>query len=135
MRSNVNGLHIISPFRVPDSAFVKDCEIIDFMTSCLPKEQLTQMVKINTSVGIIPFDDKFNNLLEEKLDTALAVEKYKINYAATNIWKYWTEGGQNWLNVNAEVVSEFRDEGLLNISQKKIVSLDINRLERIANFW
>jgi len=123
MRSNVNGLHIISPFRVPDSAFVKDCEIIDFMTSELTKEQLTQMVKVNTSVGIIPFDDKFNNLLEEKLDTALAAEKYKTTYAATNIWKYWTEGGQNWLNVNAEVVSEFRDEGLLIYHRRKLYLL------------
>ncbi|WP_321996587.1 hypothetical protein [Draconibacterium orientale] len=175
--SNVNGIHIISSYRVPDSAFVKACEIIDFMTSGLPKEVLMQMVKVNTrvgimaryegttdipehahlandttlnwdvrarglggtielplttcaeenllcyqidkyhaedilihefahtihGVGIIPLDDKFNNLLQEKLDAAMAAGKYKNTYAATNIWEYWAEGVQNWFNVNAEV--------------------------------
>lgn len=175
--SNVNGIHIISSHRVPDSAFVKACEIIDFMTSGLPEKVLTQMVKMNTrvgimaryegttdipehahlasdttlnwdvrarglggtlemplttcaeenllcyqidkyhaedilihefahtihGVGIIPLDDSFNDLLQEKLDAAMAAGKYENTYAATNIWEYWAEGVQNWFNVNAEV--------------------------------
>lgn len=175
--SNVHGIHIISSHRVPDSAFVKACEIIDFMTSGLPKDILNQLAKVNTrvgimaryegttdipehahlendttlnwdvrarglggtlkmplttcaeenllcyqidkyhaedilihefahtihGVGIIPLDDKFNDLLQEKLDAAMAAGKYKNTYAATNIWEYWAEGVQNWFNVNAEV--------------------------------
>ncbi len=175
--SNVNGIHIISSHRVPDSAFVKACEIIDFMTSGLPKEVLAQMVKVNTrvgimaryegttdipehahlvndttvnwdvrarglggtlelplttcaeenllcyqidkyhaedilihefahtihGVGIVPLDDTFNDLLQQKLDAAIAAGKYRNTYAATNIWEYWAEGVQNWFNVNAEV--------------------------------
>lgn len=175
--SNVNGIHIISSHRLPDSAFVKACEIIDFMTSGLPKEVLAQMVKVNTrvgimaryegttdipehahlvndttvnwdvrarglggtlglplttcaeenllcyqidkyhaedilihefahtihGVGIIPLDDTFNDLLQQKLDAAIAAGKYRNTYAATNIWEYWAEGVQNWFNVNAEV--------------------------------
>jgi len=175
--SNVNGIHIISSHRVPDSAFVKACEIIDFMTTGLPKKILKQMVKVDTrvgimaryegttdipehahlandttlnwdvrarglggdiklplttcaeenllcyqidkyhaedilihefahtihGVGIIPLDDSFNDLLQEKLDAAMAAGKYKNTYAATNIWEYWAEGVQNWFNVNAEV--------------------------------
>jgi hypothetical protein len=175
--SNVNGIHIISSHRVPDSAFVKACEIIDFMTSGLPKEVLAQMVKVNTrvgimaryegttdipehahlvndttvnwdvrarglggtlelplttcaeenllcyqidkyhaedilihefahtihGVGILPLDDTFNDLLQQKLDAAIAAGKYRNTYAATNIWEYWAEGVQNWFNVNAEV--------------------------------
>ncbi|WP_372647714.1 hypothetical protein [Draconibacterium sp.] len=174
---NVNGIHVMSSHRVPDSAFIKACEIIDFMTDGLPEEVLNQMVKLNTrvgimaryegttdipehahlandttlnwdvrarglggtmhdplttcaeenllcyqidkyhaedilihefahtihGVGIMPLDDKFNDLLQEKLDAAMATGKYENTYAATNIWEYWAEGVQNWFNVNAEV--------------------------------
>ncbi len=51
--SNVNGIHIMSSNRVPDSAFVKACEIIDFMTKGLPGNVLEQMVKMNSRVGIM----------------------------------------------------------------------------------
>jgi len=51
--SNVNGIHILSSHRVPDSAFVKACEIIDFMTSGLPEPVLSQMIKVDTRVGIM----------------------------------------------------------------------------------
>lgn len=51
--SEVNGIHILSSQRVPDSAFVKACEIIDFMTSGLPKPILEQMVSVDTRVGIM----------------------------------------------------------------------------------
>ena len=51
--SNVNGIHMISSHRVPDSAFVAACRIIDFMTSGLPSEVLDQMVKLKTRVGIM----------------------------------------------------------------------------------
>jgi alpha-glucosidase len=50
---NVNGIHIISSHRVPDSAIFAACRIIDFMTNGLPTEILDQMVKINTRVGIM----------------------------------------------------------------------------------
>ncbi|WP_346857793.1 hypothetical protein [uncultured Draconibacterium sp.] len=174
---NVNGIHIMSSHRVPDSAFVVACSIVDFMTSGLPENVREQMVKMNTrvgimaryegttdipehahlvndttlnwdlrarglggdmhlplttcaeenllcyqidkyhaedilihefahtihGVGIIPLDSTFNNLLQEKLDAAMANGKYKNTYAATNIWEYWAEGVQNWFNVNAEV--------------------------------
>lgn len=175
--ANVNGIHIMSSHRVPDSAFVKACQIIDFMTGGLPEEILAQMVSVDTrvgimaryegttdipehahlakdttlnwdvrarglggtlreplttcaeenllcyqidkyhaedilihefahtihGVGILPLDAEFNNLLQEKLDAAMAAGKYKRTYAATNIWEYWAEGVQNWFNVNAEV--------------------------------
>ena len=57
----------------------------------------------NIAIGIIPLDDSFNDLFQEKLDAAMAAGKYKNTYAATNIWEYWAEGVQNWFNVNAEV--------------------------------
>lgn len=50
---NVNGIHIMSSYRVPDSAFVKACEIIDFMTSGLPEDVLAQMVKVKSRLGIM----------------------------------------------------------------------------------
>lgn len=174
---NVNGIHITSSYRVPDSAFVVACSIIDFMTNGLPPDVLEQMVKLNTrvgimaryegttdipehahlakdttlnwdvrarglggdldlplttcaeenllcyqidkyhaedilihefahtihGVGILPLDSTFNDLLQEKLDAAIAAGKYRKTYAATNIWEYWAEGVQNWFNVNAEV--------------------------------
>lgn len=174
---NVNGIHIISSHKVPDTAVIVACGIIDFMTSGLPAEVLNQMVKLNTrvgimaryegttdipehahlandttlnwdvrarglggsieeplttcaeenllcyqidkyhaedilihefahtihGVGILPLDSTFNDLLQERLDGAMASGKYKKTYAATNIWEYWAEGVQNWFNVNAEV--------------------------------
>ncbi len=51
--SNVNGIHILSSQKVPDSAFVKACEIIDFMTGGLPKNVLNQMIKMNARLGIM----------------------------------------------------------------------------------
>jgi alpha-glucosidase len=174
---NVNGIHIISSHRVPDSAVYAACKTIDFMTNGLPEAVLNKMVENNTrvgimaryegttdipehayleedttlnwdlrarglggtlelplttcaeenllcyqidkyhaedilihefahtihGVGILSLDSTFNDLLQEKLDAALAVGKYKNVYAATNIWEYWAEGVQNWFNVNAEV--------------------------------
>ncbi|WP_205461853.1 hypothetical protein [Mangrovibacterium lignilyticum] len=51
--SDVNGIDIMSSWRVPDSAFVQACRIIDFMTKDLPKEVLNQMVKMNARLGIM----------------------------------------------------------------------------------
>ncbi len=51
--SNVNGIHILSSQKVPDSAFVKACEIIDFMTGGLPQNVLNQMIKMNARLGIM----------------------------------------------------------------------------------
>lgn len=174
---NVNGIHIMSSYRVPDSAFYVACNIVDFMTKNLPGKVLKQMVKMNARLGIMaryegttdipehaylandttlnwdlrarglggdmdlplttcaeenllayqidkyhaedilihefahaihligiaPIDSTFNNLLQEKLDNAIAKGKYKKMYAATDIYEYWAEGVQNWFNVNAEV--------------------------------
>jgi len=50
---NVNGIHIISSHRVPDSAIVAACKVIDFMTKGLPANVLTQMATVNTRVGIM----------------------------------------------------------------------------------
>nr|WP_319400556.1 hypothetical protein [uncultured Carboxylicivirga sp.] len=51
--ANVNGIQIMSSWRVPDSAFVKACEIIDFMTGDLPDDVLNQMVKVGARLGIM----------------------------------------------------------------------------------
>jgi alpha-glucosidase len=37
------------------------------------------------------------------LNQAISVRKYAKTYAKTDIYEYWAEGVQNWLNVNAEV--------------------------------
>jgi hypothetical protein len=50
---NVNGIHVISSHRVPDSAIYVACGIVQFMTDGLPKEVLAQMQKENTRVGIM----------------------------------------------------------------------------------
>tara|TARA_R110002050_G_scaffold204633_1_gene340418 strand:+ start:70760 stop:71590 length:831 start_codon:yes stop_codon:yes gene_type:complete len=179
--ADVNGIAVVSSWRVPDSAFVQACRIIDFMTKDLPEETLTQMVKMRARMGIMaryegttnipehahlandttlnwdlrarglggdmelplttcaeenllcfqidkyhaediaihefahaihligiaPLDTTFNQLLQDKLDAAIAAGKYQKTYAATNIYEYWAEGVQNWFNVNAEV--EFPD--------------------------
>ncbi len=51
--ANVNGIHIMSSNKVPDSAFEKACEIIDFMTKGLPEKVHNQMVKMNARIGIM----------------------------------------------------------------------------------
>lgn len=177
--ADVNGIAIVSSWRVPDSAFVQACRIINFMTRDLPEDVLVQMVKMKARVGIMaryegttdipehaplandttlnwdlrarglggdmelplttcaeenllcyqidkyhaedilihefahaihligiaPISPDFNALLQEKLDDAIAADKYLKTYAATNIYEYWAEGVQNWFNVNAEVKS------------------------------
>jgi alpha-glucosidase len=50
---NVNGIHIISSHRVPDSAVYAACQIIEFMTDGLPGDVLAQMQEENTRVGIM----------------------------------------------------------------------------------
>lgn len=51
--AEVNGIHIISSHRVPDSAIYAACRTIEFMTSALPEAILDQMIKENTRVGIM----------------------------------------------------------------------------------
>lgn len=51
--SNVNGIAIMSSWRVPDSAFVQACRIIDFMTKDLPENVLNQMVNMKARLGIM----------------------------------------------------------------------------------
>ena len=50
---NVNGIHIISSWRVPDSAIQAACRTIDFMTMGLPEDVLASMVKHGTKLGIM----------------------------------------------------------------------------------
>jgi len=50
---NVNGIHIISSWRVPDSAFVVACDIVKFMTDALPPVFLESMTSRNTRVAIM----------------------------------------------------------------------------------
>lgn len=50
---NVNGIHIVSSHRVPDSAVYAACRIIDYMTKCLPVEVLKQMQKADSRVAIM----------------------------------------------------------------------------------
>lgn len=51
--ADVNGIAIVSSWRVPDSAFVQACRIIDFMTKDLPADVLNQMVKMKARLGIM----------------------------------------------------------------------------------
>jgi hypothetical protein len=51
--ANVNGIHIISSWRVPDSAIQAACRTIDFMTKGLPAQVLESMVSHDTKVGIM----------------------------------------------------------------------------------
>lgn len=51
--TNVNGIHIISSHRVPDSAIYAACRTIEFITSALPEAVHEQMVSKNTRVGIM----------------------------------------------------------------------------------
>lgn len=50
---NVNGIHIMSSQKVPDSAFYVACNIVDFMTKNLPNKVLRQMVKENARLAIM----------------------------------------------------------------------------------
>ncbi|MBQ0044233.1 MAG: hypothetical protein KBT05_04340 [Bacteroidales bacterium] len=51
--SNVNGIHLMSGWRVPDSCFVQAHKVLYAMTSYLPEDVLAAMVKVNTRVGIM----------------------------------------------------------------------------------
>ncbi|MDR2130144.1 MAG: hypothetical protein LBP56_03075 [Odoribacteraceae bacterium] len=50
---NVNGIHVISSHRVPDSAFVAARHTLEAMTRLLPPPVLKAMTDINTRVGIM----------------------------------------------------------------------------------
>ena len=51
--ASVNGIAVISSWRVPDSAFQAACRTIDFMTKGLPPEVQASLVKYKTKVGIM----------------------------------------------------------------------------------
>ena len=51
--ADVNGIAVMSSWRVPDSAFVQACRIVDFMTRDLPPRVLAQMVKMKARLGIM----------------------------------------------------------------------------------
>ncbi len=50
---NVNGIHLISSHRVPDSALYAAYRTLDAMTGMLPPEVLKAMTDINTRVGVM----------------------------------------------------------------------------------
>ena len=50
---NVNGIHLISSHRVPDSALVAAYKTLDALTGFLPKEVLKAMTDLNTRVGVM----------------------------------------------------------------------------------
>ncbi len=49
----VNGIHVMSSWRVPDSALVRACDIVQFMTDALPPEILASMTGYNTRVAVM----------------------------------------------------------------------------------
>ena len=50
---NVNGIHVMSSWRVPDSCFVQAHRTLYAMTSMLPAEVLEAMTRVNTRVAIM----------------------------------------------------------------------------------
>lgn len=50
---NANGIHIVSSWRVPDSAFRAAYRTITAVTSLMPKEVLASLTSRNTRVGIM----------------------------------------------------------------------------------
>lgn len=49
----VNGIHVLSSWRVPDSALFKACDIVMFMTDNLPKEYRDELIKRNARVAVM----------------------------------------------------------------------------------
>lgn len=49
----VNGIHMLSSQRVPDSALYAACDIIMYMTEALPLEVLQELTKRNTRVAVM----------------------------------------------------------------------------------
>ncbi len=85
-------------------------------------------------VGILSVDPSFNNLLQEKLDKAIAAGKYKKTYAATNLWEYWAEGVQNWFNVNAEVPVPDGKHNWVN-TREDMKNYDIDLYEIVSRYF
>lgn len=51
--TNVNGIHVMSSWRVPDSCYVQAHKTLYAMTSMLPENVIKAMTKINTRVAIM----------------------------------------------------------------------------------
>lgn len=49
----VNGIHMLSSQRVPDSALYAACDIIMYMTEAIPSEVLQELTKRNTRVAVM----------------------------------------------------------------------------------
>lgn len=62
----VNGIHIISSWRVPDSALFQASNIIMFMTEPLPKDILNELTVRNTRVGVMARYEGTTNIPEHK---------------------------------------------------------------------
>lgn len=50
---NANGIHIVSSWRVPDSAFVAAYKTVTSITSVLPKEVMESLISRGTRIGIM----------------------------------------------------------------------------------
>lgn len=50
---NVNGIHLVSSWRVPDSALVAGYRTLYYLTNALPPEVLKVMTGLNTRVGMM----------------------------------------------------------------------------------
>lgn len=62
----VNGIHIISSWRVPDSAIRQACNIVMYMTEALPKEIHNELTVRNTRVGIMARYEGTTDIPEHK---------------------------------------------------------------------
>lgn len=62
----VNGIHIISSWRVPDSAIFQACNIIMYMTEALPREIHNELTLRNTRVGIMARYEGTTDIPEHK---------------------------------------------------------------------
>jgi len=64
--ANVNGLHLMSSWRVPDSCFVQAHKVLYAMTSYLPADVLQAMVNVDTRVGIMARYEGTEDIPEHK---------------------------------------------------------------------
>lgn len=204
----VNGIHVISSWRVPDSALFKACDIVMYMTDNLPKEYRDELIKRNSRVavmakyegttnipehaylkndtainwdvrarglggevslplttcaeenllcyqidkyhaedilvhefahsihivGILPINPAFNDTLKKAFDFAISEGKWKNTYAATDIYEYFSEGVQDWFNVNAEVPIADGKHNQIN-TRDELMRYDKNLYDIIAKIF
>jgi hypothetical protein len=85
------------------------------------------------SVGILPSNPEFNDVLQKSLDKAMADGKWENTYAATNIWEYWAEGVQSWFNVNGEVPEPDGKHNFVN-TREELKDYDTDLYQIVATY-